>query len=120
MHAWNSFHRSAALLTSLLLSGTGAFAQSSNPTDAPRSMRLAWVAPLSNADGTPLADLAGFRVKLGTASGAYDRIVRVDDPHTLSTTVTGLTPGSYYVVVTAVDASNNESAPSREIVKVVR
>jgi hypothetical protein len=90
------------------------------PPPASLSLRLAWIAPQVNADGSPLTDLAGYRVKVGTQSGTYTRIVSVDGPHTLSATISGLPAATYYVVVTAIDASNNESAPSIEMVKVLK
>lgn len=84
------------------------------------SLELSWVAPQANADGTALTDLAGYRILVGTASGSYSRIITVDSPSTVNYTIPNLPAATYYVVVKAVDAANNESAPSSELVKVLR
>src|SRR5690349_20774637 len=36
---------------------------------------LTWNATTTNADGTPITDLAGYNVYIGSAPGAYDRSV---------------------------------------------
>ena len=84
------------------------------------SLTLNWNAPTANADGTPINDLAGFRVFYGTASGSYANSVAISDARATSHTIRGLPAGAYYVVVRAYDASNNESAASVEAGKVIR
>jgi hypothetical protein len=78
------------------------------------SIKLAWDAPTKNDDGTPLTDLASYRVyyNLG-AQLTKVSASRVDVP-TLTTTflLSGVAPGNYTFVVTAVDSSGNESADS--------
>lgn len=97
-------------------------AQAPAPAPAPTtfSLELSWVAPQSNADGTALTDLAGYRILVGTASGNYSQIIAIDNPSTVNYTIPNLPAATYYVVVKAVDAANNESAPSSELVKVLR
>lgn len=92
------------------------------PAPAPTtfSLELSWVAPQANADGTALNDLAGYRILVGTASGNYSQIIAIDNPSTVNYTIPNLPAATYYVVVKAVDAANNESAPSSELVKVLR
>ena len=61
-------------------------------------------------------DLAGYRVRWGTAPGAYVSSLEVSKT-TTSTRVAGLIEGGrYYFVVHAFDAQGNESAPSNEVV----
>jgi hypothetical protein len=90
------------------------------PAPAARSLQLAWAAPQQNADGSALTDLAGFRILMGTSSGNYSRIITIDNPQTLSHTIPDLPAATYYLVVKAVDSSNNESAPSTELVATIR
>jgi hypothetical protein len=68
---------------------------------------LAW-------DANTEPDLAGYKVHYGTASGSYTTVV---DVHKVTTTiVTGLTAGqTYYFVVTAYNAANNESGYSNQV-----
>lgn len=92
------------------------------PTPMPAqmsSLSLAWIAPTQNSDGSSLTDLAGYRILVGTSSGNYSRIITIDNPATLNYTLSNLPRATYYVVVKAVDAANNESAPSAEMVKVL-
>jgi hypothetical protein len=71
------------------------------------------VAPTTNADGTALTDLGGYKIYYGTASGVYGN--PADAGNVPTYTLTGLTKGqTYYVAVTAYDTSNNESVKSTE------
>jgi hypothetical protein len=77
---------------------------------------LAWQAPTSNADGTPLGDLAGFRVYYGTVSPlTVDNSTAVDVGNVTSHTVSDLQPGTYYFAVSAVDQNDNASQMSDEV-----
>ncbi|HEX5679822.1 MAG TPA: choice-of-anchor U domain-containing protein, partial [Desulfobacterales bacterium] len=60
------------------------------------------------------SDLAGYKVHYGTASGSYTTVV---DVHKVTTAVvTGLSAGqTYYFVVTAYNASGNESGYSNQV-----
>lgn len=81
-----------------------------------------WTAPTTNTDGSPLTDLAFYRVYYGSATAACPGPaffqVASPTPSPLPDTIvslrlTGLTSGTlYYVSVTAVDLSGNESACS--------
>lgn len=74
---------------------------------------LSWVAPSTNADGSPLTDLSGFKIYYGNAPGNYTQSIDTG----ISTTYTfkGLAPGSWYFSVTAYDDSGNESSFSTEV-----
>jgi hypothetical protein len=79
-----------------------------------------WDPPTENADGTPLDDLAGYRIYYGTAS-PLDRNTSpsVDAGFTTSYTVSGLDAGTYYFAATAYDSLGNESSLSEEVSKVI-
>lgn len=81
---------------------------------------LTWAAPQANSDGNALTDLVGFRIYYGTSRGNYTQSIMVGSPGTLSYSIPNLSPGTYYVVVTAINANNNESWPSAEISKTVQ
>ncbi len=83
------------------------------------TISLAWDAPTTNSDGSPLTDLAGYYIYYGTASGVYG--VPVDAKNVTSYTLAGLTPGqTYFIAVTAFDTSQNESQFSDEVSGVAK
>src|SRR5688572_27540159 len=78
------------------------------------SVQLNWTPPTTNADGTALNDLAGYKVYHGSGSRQYT--ASVDVGNVTSYTLSGLTGGRlYYIAVTASDTSGNESVYSDEI-----
>jgi len=79
---------------------------------------LNWQAPSQNVDGTPLDDLAGYRIYYGPDSRDYSDQVAINGSGVTSQDVL-LASGSYYFAMTALDAEGNESAYSNEVVKVV-
>ncbi len=85
----------------------------------PGTATLSWVAPTENTDGTPLTDLAGYRVHYGTSSDALTQTIDVSGATATSLIVTGLDPGTYYFAVTALTSSGQESAPSDTASKTI-
>ena len=83
------------------------------------SATLIWMPPTQNDDGTPLTDLAGYRIYYGTQSGKYTRTVTVRNPGLSTYTIDSLTPNTYYFVSTAVNALGGESLYSNETTKTV-
>lgn len=91
-------------------------------TEAPLEggvLDASWAAPTVNTDGSPLTDLASYRVYYGQATAPCPGPVffQVESPTpspapntTVSSRLTGLTTGDlYYVAVTAVTTSGDES-----------
>jgi len=79
---------------------------------------LMWDAPLSNTDGSPVTDLAGYKIYYGTVSGSYTGSIDVGNKTSISlTTFSSSVPsrGLYYIAVTAYDTAGNESVYSNEI-----
>ncbi len=74
---------------------------------------LAWDMPTTYVDGTPLTNLAGFKVYYGTVSGVYPQVIDIGDMTSYSSGTLG--PGTYYFVVTAYDSYGSESEFSNEI-----
>ncbi len=81
------------------------------------SATLAWSAPTTNTDGTPLTDLAGYKVYYGTSSGNYTQSINIGNVTTY--TVSNLSPGTYYFSVTSYDSSGIESTYSNEVSKTI-
>jgi hypothetical protein len=80
---------------------------------------VSWAAPSARTDGTPLTDLAGFRVYYGTSSNNLAQIIEVRDPGARSWVVEDLTQGTWYFAATAYDQSGAESARSNTASKTI-
>jgi hypothetical protein len=83
------------------------------------SATLSWTPPTTNTDGSPLTNLAAYRVHWGTTSGTYTSSVRIDNPGLASYVVEGLAPGTYYFVVTALSSTGAESQFSNVASKTI-
>jgi hypothetical protein len=79
---------------------------------ADRSVTLSWDSPTLRADGSPLEDLAGFRILYGTSSQALGTTIELDNPGLSGYVVDGLRPGTWYFAMTVVDHSGVQSDPS--------
>ena len=123
------------LLTSLVLAGcmeevdpissvdpadTGAN-DANGANGANGAVTLSWQPPTQNADGTPLMDLAGYNIYVGTGSDNYDyRQVRLDNPGLTAYVVENMNPGTYYFAATAFNSSGVESAPGVKDAALIR
>jgi hypothetical protein len=83
------------------------------------SASISWTAPTTNDDGSPIDGLTGFNVHRSSVKGGPYIKVSTEGVATLSKTVTGLEPGTYYFVVTAFNKWAKESKYSNEISRVV-
>lgn len=62
------------------------------------------------------ADLAGYKIHIGTETGVYTEVRDMGLPDPTEYVVTGLTQGeTYYMAATAYDANSNNSGFSNEI-----
>jgi hypothetical protein len=98
-----------ALALGLLLSGLAA---------AQGSMSLTWNPPVSNTDGSPLTNLAGYKVYWGLQAGSY----------TSSATLSGaasayriepLGSGTWFAAVAAINTASVESPLSNVVSKTI-
>jgi hypothetical protein len=103
---------------SLSCSGTGGNAVQMVSVSASGEVSISWVKPNENVDGTPLTDLARYRIYYGTESRSYSGSVEVTNPGATSHSFTAGS-GEYFVSMTAVDMDGNESAFSNEILRSV-
>ncbi len=87
--------------------------------------QIDWTAPTQNVDGSPLTDLAAYRIYIGTAPGAYATTFDILDPTaTQAVDVPFSLPGvqdgdQVFVAMTALDDDGNESVFSNEVLKTV-
>lgn len=80
-----------------------------------KAFTLAWQPPTENEDGTPLTDLAGYRIYYGTSSGKYSEEVLLDSPGLTSYVIDNLAPGTYFLVMTSINSRDIESKPTPEL-----
>lgn len=73
---------------------------------------LGWQPPSQNEDGTPLTDLAGYRIYWGTVDGEFPNVIDVDNPGLSTYVVDNLVPNTYHFATTAYDADGFESVLS--------
>jgi hypothetical protein len=98
---------------------------------------LTWDVPTTNTDGTPLTDLAGYELSMGTSANNYTRTINIPAGDSLlsckdggynknssinsarcSYTVSGLQQGEYYFAISAYNAAGKKSIYSNEVKKM--
>jgi hypothetical protein len=80
---------------------------------------LSWTAPTERTDGSPLTDLAGFKIYFGVSSADLRYVIEVKDPGARSWVVDNLTPGTWYFAASTLDASGLESVRSNPVSKQI-
>lgn len=100
--------------------GTSGSTGSAGPT-ATGSFKLSWTAPTARSDGSPLSLSAidGYRIYYGSQRGSYPNNMNITDGTARGATITNLSSGTYYLVMTTYDNSGLESSYSPEVVKNV-
>jgi hypothetical protein len=83
------------------------------------SATLSWTPPTTNTDGSPLTNLAGYKIYWGTSQGNYTSSTTLSNPGLTSYVVTNLTPGTYFFVATALNAAGAESVFSSVASKTI-
>jgi len=83
------------------------------------SARVSWVAPTQNTNGTPLTNLAGFRVYYSTSNTSFSTSTLVNDTTSRSTTISALPAGTWYFMVRVLNSSQAESSNSNVATKAV-
>ena len=80
-------------------------------------VNLAWDAPTTNTDGTPLVDLDGYKIYCSQTAGDYTTpFCEVDVGNVVTATIDVQTDGgTFYFVATAYDTTEHESEPSNEV-----
>lgn len=83
------------------------------------STTLSWTPPTENEDGTPLTDLAGYRIFYSQTLGSYVLHGQIDDPGLTAYVLDDLSDGTWYFVATAIDVVGNESEYSNAASKTI-
>ncbi len=80
------------------------------------SVKLSWVAPNTNADGTKLTDLSGYIVYYGEKTDT-DNTYSIDVGNSTFIKINDLSFGTWCFAVTSYDIDGNESDYSFEVCK---
>jgi hypothetical protein len=83
------------------------------------SATLSWTPPTQNTDGTPLINLAGYRIYYGTSAAAMTTVIQISNSGTSTHTVSNLTAATWYFSVKAYTAANTESSFSSTVSKTI-
>jgi len=83
------------------------------------SATLTWVPPVTNTDGSLLANLAGYRVQYGQSQTSLDQTKEIAGATTLTTTIDGLTSGTWYFAVRAYSSAGSVSDVSNVATKTI-
>jgi hypothetical protein len=73
------------------------------------SATVRWMPPTQNTDGSPLTDLAGYRIYWGTAPDDFSNSTTIKTVGLTTYVVENLAPGRYYFAMTALNAAGRES-----------
>ncbi len=107
-----------------LLSMANCSGGSSSSAPSPPSPPLVWDAPAAKTDGSPLTDLAGYRIYYGTVSGVYTGYIDVPGNVTQYaiadlSSVVPVRGRTYFLAVTAFDSDDYESEASGETTRSI-
>ena len=76
------------------------------------SVTLSWTPPTTNVDGSPMTDLAGYRIYYGRSATTLDQIVPVGNAGTTRFVLDNLSPATWFFSMTAVNSAGVESTLS--------
>jgi len=91
-----------------------------SPPAANGSVTLSWLPPTSREDGTPLLNLAGYRIYASRIAGAMTLQADLRNPGLTRHVLQSLATGDWWFSMTAYDATGLESDRSRAVMKTVR
>ena len=90
------------------------------PSQATGSVTLSWLPPTEKIDGTPLTNLAGYRIYWGPKRGHYTNSVTIDNPGLASFVIEQLAPARWYFVVAALTREAIEGERSDVVTQTVQ
>ena len=84
------------------------------------SVTLQWQPPTENTDGTPLTDLAGYRIYYGVDPADLSGLIELPNPGLTTYVVEELTPSTWYFAMTSVNDRGQESDLSNQLIGDIR
>jgi hypothetical protein len=95
-----------------------AFDVSVNPI-AVGAATLSWNPPTENSDGTPLTDLAGYRIYYGRNADNLTQVVVLNNPGLTRYVIENLSTARWYFAMTSVNAEGVESHRTQTASKTI-
>lgn len=80
---------------------------------------LSWLPPTLRSDGTPLTNLAGYRIYYGNSPSGLTNVIDLTTAGVTNHVVENLTAGTWYFAVSAFDGAGLESALSASASKII-
>jgi hypothetical protein len=77
------------------------------------SVTLSWQPPTTNADGSTLTNLSGYRIYYGRAAGTLDQVITIGNAGTIRWVVENLSQATWYFSMTSFNSTGVESARSQ-------
>lgn len=78
---------------------------------------LSWTPPTHNTDGTPITNLAGYRIQYGRTCSTRTQTIQLANPGAILYTVPNLTSGDWCFAVRAYSTDGSESVESNQVTK---
>ena len=89
----------------------------SAPTTGTATLR--WTPPTQNEDGTPIENLAGYRVYYGTSTSNLNQVLTIPGASITSARIENLSPATWYFALKAYNTANVESSFSNIASKTI-
>ena len=112
-----SFSRSAAIPAPAAPAAPAA--RPASPTSVTGYAVVTWTAPTQNVDGSPLTNLAGYKVRYGQSVSNLTQTVDIPNSGATTTRIEGLSVGTWYFTVAAYTNVGVESSPSDAASKTI-
>jgi hypothetical protein len=79
------------------------------------SVTISWDPPTMNTNGTPLTNLAGYKIYYGTSPTSLTQSVQVTNPGLASYVIENLSPATWYFSLVSYTSSDIESPPTEPV-----
>jgi hypothetical protein len=94
-------------------------ASTTAPSSVVGAATVSWEAPTTNTNGTPLTDLAGYRIYYGSSPESLAHSVQIKTVGLQTYVIDDLEAGTWYFAVMAVAANGTESTLSDIVAKTI-
>lgn len=83
------------------------------------SVTLSWLPPTTNTNGTPLTNLAGYKIYYGTSASSLTQSMNITNPGIASFVISNLSPATWYFSLVSYNSAKVESPFSEVVSKTI-